>query len=165
MADKIIAHVSQDCVGIMVSEPEMVQKVINVMDSLTILFHFELEVVYEDDVEKESREIAHEERHEVRHGNLPQELGTDEARRVLDGLVDIHVLDADYQPLDLSWSQRGYLAKWIADKLGIFHVWKVMGELWHLDSKASRRALRSGYNKALELGITGDLIDKLKLID
>lgn len=97
-------------------------------------------------------------------GKLPMELDNEEARDVLDGLVGIHVLDADYQPLGLSWSQRGYLAKRIAMKLGIIHVWRVMGELWHLDDEASRKSLRSGYYRALDLVVTGDLIEKIKPI-
>lgn len=101
---------------------------------------------------------------EISQGKLPKELDNDEARKVLDALVYIQVLDADYQPLLPSWSQRGYLAKRIAEKLGIFHVWKVMGELWHLDDAASRRSLRSGYYRALDLAITGDLIEKINPI-
>lgn len=97
-------------------------------------------------------------------GMLPNELDNEEARHVLDALVDIQVLDAEYQPLVHSWSQRGYLAKRIAEKLGIFQVWKVMGELWHLDNEASRKSLRSGYYRALDLAITGDLIDMIKPI-
>ncbi len=79
---------------------------------------------------------------------LPPELSTAKAQAVLKDLQRIGVLDDEFQPIGLSWSESGYLAQQIAYKLGIVRQWVVFGKLWHCD----RDALRSGYNHAKDMG-------------
>lgn len=73
-------------------------------------------------------------------------LHTEKGLRVLQGLRDIHLLDEDFQPLRLSWAKKGYLAYQIAFKLGIAHVWVVMGAFWHLSAKALKSARERAMN-------------------
>lgn len=87
-------------------------------------------------------------------------LHTEKALRVLQALRDIHLLDEDFQPLRLSWAQKGYLAYQIAFKLDIAHVWVVMGAFWHLSAKA----LKSGRNRAMNMPLIIDFDKKIKPI-
>lgn len=87
-------------------------------------------------------------------------LHTEKALRVLQALRDIQLLDEDFQPLHLSWTQKGYLAYQIAFKLDIAHVWVVMGAFWHLSAKA----LKSGRNRAMNMPLIIDFDKKIKPI-
>ena len=87
-------------------------------------------------------------------------LHTEKGLRVLQGLRDIQLLDEDFQPLHLSWAQKGYLAYQIAFKLDIAHVWVVMGAFWHLSAKA----LKSGRNRAMNMPLIIDFDKKIKPI-
>lgn len=87
-------------------------------------------------------------------------LHTEKALRVLRALRDIQLLDEDFQPLHLSWAQKGYLAYQIAFKLDIAHVWVVMGAFWHLNAKA----LKSGRNRAMNMPLIIDFDKKIKPI-
>ena len=89
---------------------------------------------------------------------LPAELDNEVARYVLDQLVARKILDEHYQASGLSWSKRGYLARCIGQNFGISHVWKVMGDFWHCNS----RSLRSGYNKSLDCGMLGEFMDDIR---
>lgn len=163
MADKIVAYVSQHTIRIVVTEQSKVQQVINALMAMAKLFHYEkyFVVVHEEaEVPRKACPLSQVEP----VGKLPLELDSDEARRVLDALVGIHVLDENYQPLGLSWYQRGFLAKRISEKLGIRNVWKVMGKLWGLTTKESLEALRSSYYKAYESADLADFIDRIKHI-
>ena len=87
-------------------------------------------------------------------------LHTEKGLRVLQGLRDIQLLDEDFLPLRLSWAQKGYLAYQIAFKLGITHVWVVMGAFWHLSAKA----LKSGRNRAMNMPSISSFDKKIKPI-
>lgn len=64
---------------------------------------------------------------------LSEELKSKEAKKILNGLVRINVLDQNFQPKNLTGYQKGYLARRIADKLGITHVWVTFGGLWNMN--------------------------------
>ena len=87
-------------------------------------------------------------------------LHTEKGLRVLQGLRDIHLLDEDFQPLRLSWAKKGYLAYRIAFKLGIAHVWVVMGAFWHLSAKA----LKSARERAMNMPSISSFDKKIKPI-
>ena len=87
-------------------------------------------------------------------------LHTEKGLRVLQGLRDIHLLDEDFQPLRLSWAKKGYLAYQIAFKLGIAHVWVVMGAFWHLSAKA----LKSARERAMNMPSISSFDKKIKPI-
>lgn len=91
---------------------------------------------------------------------IPQELATEKAKGVLQRLQQIGVLDANFQPIRLSWAERGYLAQQVAYKLNIEHQWKTFAQLWHCDAAT----LRSGYNRAKDMPKMEDFDEKIKEI-
>ena len=118
-----------------------------------ILEDVDFEVVdEEEDDGADSMQVA------VGTHQLPAELNTEKAKRVLEELCDIGVLDEDYQPLNLSWYKRGYLAYQIALKLGINNVWTVFANFWHV----SASTLRTKYNESKDMPSMADFDEKIK---
>ena len=76
------------------------------------------------------------------------------------GLVRIEVLDENFQPSNLTWYTRGYLARRLADTLDIFNVWVFFGDFWHLDSST----LGSKYNESLGMKKTLEFEDRIHKI-
>jgi len=77
---------------------------------------------------------------------VPEKLKTEEAEAVMEDLVDAGLLNDDWQPLDLSGTERALVAKAVSEHLKINEVWQVFGQLW--DEKPE--TLRSYMNKALD---------------
>ena len=75
-------------------------------------------------------------------------------------LVDAGILSEDWQPLELSGSERGMVAKAVCDILKINEVWQVFGQLWG----EKPDTLRAYFNKALDQKKTLELQGKLKNI-
>ena len=90
-----------------------------------------------------------------RSAALPAQLKSKKAKKILAGLVRINVLDENFQPNNLTWYARGYLARRIADTLEIANVWVFFGNFWHLDSAT----LRTKYNMALSMKKTLEFED------
>lgn len=86
---------------------------------------------------------------------LPAQLKSKKAKKILEELVDIGVLKENFQPNNLTWYIRGYLARRIADTLGISNVWVIFGDFWHLDSAT----LRTKYNESLGMKKTLEFED------
>ena len=78
--------------------------------------------------------------------DVPEKLKTPEAEELMEDLVDAGLLTDDWQPKELSGSERGLLAKEICGRLNINDVWKVFGKLWN----EKPETLRSHLNKALD---------------
>ena len=76
---------------------------------------------------------------------LPKELEGEKAERILMKLYEKKILDEKFQPKNLTGYQKGYLARRIADKLGITHVWVTFGRFWNMNPGT----LRIRYNEAL----------------
>ena len=91
---------------------------------------------------------------------LPERLLGDEASVLMGKLVDAEVLTDDWQPSNLSCTERGLVAKAICDRLDIKEVWQVFGQLW--DEKPE--TLRSYLNKALDQKKSLIYQEKLKKI-
>ena len=91
---------------------------------------------------------------------LPEELRTEEARELLNKFLVAGMLDHRAQPLKLSNTERGLLAKTLSDELDIEKTWKVFGECWGMNSETLRRA----YNKALDQPKSLAFQDKMKNI-
>lgn len=92
--------------------------------------------------------------------SMPREFSTARAKDVFQGLQRIGLLDADFQPIGLSWAERGYLAQQIAYKLNIEHQWKAFAKLWHCDADT----LRSAYNRAKDMPKMAAFDEKIKEI-
>lgn len=92
--------------------------------------------------------------------SMPREFSTARAKDVFQGLQRIGLLDADFQPIGLSWAERGYFAQQIAYKLNIEHQWKAFAKLWHCDADT----LRSAYNRAKDMPKMAAFDEKIKEI-
>ena len=91
---------------------------------------------------------------------LPEEFQSPEAEQIMQKLLKAGMLDANWQPVNLSIAERGYLADEISSRLKIKSKWKVLGALWNENSET----LRQGKNKAVEQSKTGIFIQKIKII-
>lgn len=77
---------------------------------------------------------------------LPEPLRTAEAQALLERMCSAGILDGRWQPIGLSITQKGVLASELADRLGIKHLWKTFGGLWHMNSET----LRTGCGKSMD---------------
>lgn len=91
---------------------------------------------------------------------VPERLKAEEAEEVMEDLVNEGLLDEDWQPVGLSGSERGLIAKAVCDYLKINEVWQVFGQLWH----EKPETLRGYFNKALEQKKSLEFQDRLKKI-
>lgn len=82
-----------------------------------------------------------------------------EGEALMGKLVDAGKLDADWQPVGMSGSERALVAKAVCDRLEIKEVWQVFGLLWN----EKPETLRSYFNKAYDQKKTLEFLDKLKL--
>ncbi len=108
--------------------------------------------------EPQTVDFCPSEEHSEEQAAMPQELTTEKAKCVLRRLQQIGILDANFQPIGLSWAERGYLAQQVAYKLNIEHQWKTFAQLWHCDAAS----LRSGYNRAKDMPKIEDFDEKIK---
>lgn len=92
--------------------------------------------------------------------DIPEKLKTEEAEELMEDLVDAGLLDDNWQPKNLSGSERGLLAREISKQLDINDVWQVFGNLWNEKSET----LRSYLNKALDQKKSLEFQDKIKNI-
>ncbi len=91
---------------------------------------------------------------------VPEKLKSEEAKALMEDLVDTGMLTKDWQPIRLSGSERALVAKAVCDRLDIKEVWQVFGQLWN----EKPETLRSYLNKALEQKKSLDFQEKLKNI-
>ena len=91
---------------------------------------------------------------------LPDALCTPQAEALLAKLCDAGVLDAHWQPVELTNTERGLLAKILSDELGIDTPWKVFGDCWQVNSGT----LRTAYNQALNQRKSLNFQDRLKAV-
>ena len=75
---------------------------------------------------------------------LPDVLCTPQAEALLAKLCDAGMLDAHWQPVGLTFSEKGTLIDYIAEKLGIRSKWKLFGTLWNDDAETLRTSKARG---------------------
>ena len=92
--------------------------------------------------------------------SIPKELKTPEAEQLMQKLINAGILSEEWQPVNLSIAERGYLADEIASRCKIKSKWKVMGALWNDNPET----LRQGNIKAAGQAKTGLFIEKLNRI-
>lgn len=78
---------------------------------------------------------------------LPEELKSEKAARILMRLYKEEILDENFQPLNLSSYQKAYLAYQISVALEINNVWKVFSRFWNMKPSV----MRTRYNTALTM--------------
>lgn len=91
---------------------------------------------------------------------VPAALMSDDARQLMEALVDEGILDENWQPRELSGSEKALVAKAVCERLGVNDVWKVFGQLWI----EKPETLRAYFNKALEQKKSLAFQEKLKKI-
>lgn len=91
---------------------------------------------------------------------VPEPLQSEDAKEWMEELVDAGLLDGQWQPKNLSGSERGLVAKAVCELLNINDVWMVFGQLWN----EKPETLRSYFNKAMNQTKSLEFQDKLKKI-
>ena len=69
---------------------------------------------------------------------LPEALLTDEARALHARLCEAGMIDDEWQPVGLSFTEKGTLIDYVAERLDIRAKWKFFGALWHTDPETLR---------------------------
>ena len=113
-----------------------------------------------DELFNSASTIQEIDKHPVVLDNVPKEFKNDEAKELMHKLSCAGLVSDDWQPIDLSIAERGYLAGEIASRLKIKNKWIVLGKLWGQKPET----LRQGNNKATGQAKTGLFIEKLKRI-
>ena len=106
----------------------------------------EHDVAREQDVAREHNVAPEREAALLADDPLPEPLRTAEAQALLERMCSAGILDGRWQPVGLSITQKGVLASELADRLGIKHLWKTFGGLWHMNSET----LRTGCGKSMD---------------
>ena len=92
--------------------------------------------------------------------SIPEVLASDDARGLMETLMDEGMLNERWQPQGLSGSERALVAKAVCVRLDVNDVWAVFGQLWG----EKPETLRSYYNKAMNQSKSLDFQDVLKKI-
>jgi hypothetical protein len=75
---------------------------------------------------------------------LPEVLLTDEARELHARLVEAGMVDEGWMPVGLSFTEKGTLIDYVAERLDIRAKWKLFGALWHTDPETLRTSKARG---------------------
>lgn len=111
-------------------------------------------------VKKRVKEINEENEESTEPGTIPAKLKTEDAKELMQDLVDAGILDENWQPVGLSGSERALVAKAVCDRLDLKEVWQLFGQLWN----EKPETLRSYLNKALEQKKSLEFQERLKNI-
>lgn len=90
--------------------------------------------------------------------DIPAVFTSSDSITLMQRLIDHHLMDDDFQPIGLTWSERSILVDELSSRLNIVDKWQTFGTLWHLKPQA----LRSAYNKAMEQKKTSAFFDKIR---
>lgn len=75
---------------------------------------------------------------------FPDLLSTPDAKALFAKLHQAGIVDAGWQPVNLSNAEKGTLVEYISEKLNIRNKWKLFGTLWKVDSETLRTAKARG---------------------
>ena len=78
---------------------------------------------------------------------LPEVLLTDAARALHAKLVEAGMVDERWQPVGLSFTEKGTLIDYVAERLDIRAKWKFFGALWHVDAETLRTSKARGLDQ------------------
>ena len=104
-------------------------------------------VYYQEPERKKQEEDIEDAEEVVEAVSIPELLSTPEAKALHTKLQQAGMVDADWQPIALSNAEKGTLAEYIADKLGIKSKWKLFGGLWKVDAETLRTAKARGLDQ------------------
>ena len=78
---------------------------------------------------------------------LPEVLCSDEARDLHARLCEAGMVDEAWQPVGLSFTEKGTLIDYVAERLDIRAKWKLFGALWHVDPETLRTSKARGLDQ------------------
>ena len=78
---------------------------------------------------------------------LPEALLTDAARALHTKLMEAGMMDEGWQPVGLSFCEKGTLIDYVAERLDIRAKWKFFGALWHTDPETLRTSKARGLDQ------------------
>lgn len=78
---------------------------------------------------------------------LPEVLLTDEARELHARLMEAGMVDEGWMPVGLSFTEKGTLIDYVAERLDIRAKWKLFGALWHTDPETLRTSKVRGLDQ------------------
>lgn len=84
------------------------------------------------------------EQHSCRNAEMPEELKTEKAQKIMQNLMDIGVVTEDFMPLGISTSEAAVLAYQIGIELEIKNIWSVFGNYWGPNPNSMRAACNRG---------------------
>ena len=98
------------------------------------------------------------EQHSYRNGEMPDELKTEKAQKIMQNLMDIGVVTEDFMPSGISTSEAAVLANLIGQELEIKNIWSVFGNYWGPNSNS----MKSAFYRGMEQKKTAAFLDKVK---
>ena len=78
---------------------------------------------------------------------LPEVLLTEKARELHAKLVEAGMVDEGWMPMGLSFTEKGTLIDYVAERLDIRAKWKLFGALWHVDPETLRTSKARGLDQ------------------
>ena len=87
---------------------------------------------------------APQKKEEAGANTLPDVLCTDQAKALHAKLCEAGMVNEDWQPVGLSFTEKGTLIEYVADRLDIRAKWKLFGALWHVDPETLRTSKARG---------------------
>lgn len=93
-----------------------------------------------------------------RNGEMPDELKTEKAQKIMHNLMDIGVVTEDFMPLGISTSEAAVLAYQIGIELEIKNIWSVFGNYWG----PNPNSMRTACNRGMDQKKTAAFLDKVK---
>ena len=78
---------------------------------------------------------------------LPEVLLTDAARELHAKLCREGMVDEGWMPVGLSFTEKGTLIDYVAERLDIRAKWKLFGTLWHTDPETLRTSKARGLDQ------------------
>ena len=92
-----------------------------------------------------------------RNGEMPDELKTEKAQKIMHNLMDIGVVTEDFMPLGISTSEAAVLAYQIGIELEIKNIWSVFGNYWG----PNPNSMRAAYNRGMDQKKTIPFLEKV----
>ncbi len=92
-----------------------------------------------------------------RNGEMPDELKTEKAQKIMQNLMDIGVVTEDFMPSGISTSEAAVLAYQIGIELEIKNIWSVFGNYWG----PNPNSMRAACNRGMEQKKTAAFLEKV----
>ena len=92
-----------------------------------------------------------------RNAEMPEELKTEKAQKIMQNLMDIGVVTEDFMPSGISTSEAAVLAYQIGIELETKNIWSVFGNYWG----PNPNSMRAAYNRGMEQKKTIPFLEKV----